>query len=614
MQRVALRIASAAVAASPTAAGLVSRRVQGAEGGGGASPPIAALSAAAAAGALGVAAAVSSQNRGPGQGTYCEPYDRSAMNAGWRTERRKREKQHRLIKNLDFIYSCVCEGRLEDYYDVEKELGRGAFGTVYRARNKALGYCRAVKKVVKGRNGGNDQLPLLMREIHALMDLDHPNIVKLVRYFDEGRDIYLVFELCEGPDLFDRINRALGDSPKGMDDAEAASVLRQMLQALKCCHNNYMGHFDVKPENFMYESSDASARLKMIDLGLSSGFKRDREEIRGTAAYMAPEVWDGLYGPEADIWSCGVVLFLMLTGSTLVPEASEEDIERWVHDRSWIRQRLRWARSLGVSDPAMDILSSMLRHNRHQRPTAREALWHPFLARASSAWSGAGGAGAGAVAQPAGSSGGPGASAATAPAAGDASAGEAAAAQEVLGRLLDDFRAFAAEPVLKRASLLLVAHFVAYSCEESRPQRLAFTMLDRSADGELSFEALEKYYFASRGRVPEDLEAVFSGVDVDDDGCIHYVEFLSATLPASVKFSEGLIRRVFDHLDRNRDGHLDARDLAEAFRHGRDPDRVCVEALAQVCNGSATLSWPAFRSLMGLPEAIAAGGAMRSRL
>merc|ERR1719464_1143496 len=122
---------------------------------------------------------------------------------------------------------------MEDVYDMEKELGKGAFGTVYQARNKALGYRRAVKKVVKGDKAQVDEL---MREIYALMDLDHPNIVKLIRYFDDGPNIYLVFELCDGPDLFDRFNEVFC-AGKVFTEKEAADILRQMVQALKCCHH-----------------------------------------------------------------------------------------------------------------------------------------------------------------------------------------------------------------------------------------------------------------------------------------------------------------------------------------------------------------------------------------
>jgi len=506
--------------------------------------------------------------------------------------------QSQLIKNLDFIYTCVCEGKLEETYTLERQLGSGAFGTVYLARHKVLGHCRAVKKLAKAPQGQPDRLPSLIREIHALMDLDHPNIVKLVRYFDEGPDLFLVFELCDGPDLLERISQCHDDRRSeacpGMPEPEASCALRQMLNALKCCHSHYMGHFDVKPENFMYESHDPEARLKMIDLGLSSGFKRDRQEIRGTAQYMAPEVWEGHYGPEADVWSCGAVLFEMLTGSSLVPLIeSEDDIQKMVHDRTWVRSRLAWAKSLGVSTQALDFLAITLQLNRHHRPSARELLWHPFLnvdinlaassplavtARTSS----------------------------PADAVVEAEEGgrrwDSAAlvheAERVIHCLPAAFRSFSEEPVLKKAALLIMAHIASYSFQEARPQRLAFALLDRSADGELSIEAFENHYLRAHVNIPEGLEEAFRGVDVDDDGYMTYVEFLAATLPRAIRCDERLVRIVFQHLDRGHDGYIDADDLAEAFKHGHDRDKVCRQALEQVCGRGRKLSWQAFWRLV----------------
>merc|ERR1712137_139442 len=100
-----------------------------------------------------------------------------------------------------------------------------------------------------------------------------------------------------------------------MNEQEAGVAMRHMLKAVQCCHSRYLGHYDIKPENFMYVTP-RMVRLKMIDFGLSSGFKRGVKEFRGTPHYTAPEVWKGIYGPEADIWSCGVILYFMATGTS----------------------------------------------------------------------------------------------------------------------------------------------------------------------------------------------------------------------------------------------------------------------------------------------------------
>ncbi|CAK9023983.1 Calcium-dependent protein kinase 32 [Durusdinium trenchii] len=510
-------------------------------------------------------------------------WQRSAHSEGRQTFRRlrgpregeKKQLRNRLIKHTDFIYKCLSNGRLEDYYILEKELGFGSFGTIYLAKHKTLDFKFAVKKVPKA--GDPKVTELLMNEVHALMDLDHPHVVKLVRYFDEGNHMYLVFELCEGPDLLSRLERE-----GRFDENEAASTLRQMLAALKCCHDHYMGHFDVKPENFIYRSKDC-AKLKMIDLGLASHFKRSRQEIRGTSAYMAPEMWDGFFGPEADVWGCGVVLFCMLTGEQFFPSWLEDDeIKPLARDRKWVRSRLRVLRELDLSKDAIDLLTSMMSHDRHKRPTVREALHHPFFQRYS-----------------------------------EKAAAEALRQQnparyreldrqteEVLDHLVDYFIAFASEPVIVRAALLLMAHVGAYSFNATKAQRSAFTKLDRTSSGGLCMEELEAFYDDRKMPIPEVLEDAFSGIDVDDDGYITYIEFLSATLPNKIRCNETFCRRVFELMDRNDDGYIDASDLSQALMAGNDHRGVCRESLAEVSQQEERISWQQFLTLMRSPKVL----------
>ncbi|CAK0828208.1 unnamed protein product [Prorocentrum cordatum] len=249
----------------------------------------------------------------------------------------------------------------------------------------------------------------------------------------------------------------------------------QMMRALKCCHAHYIGHFDIKPENFMYTRPD-KVHLKLIDLGLSSSFKRDSSEVRGSVPYMAPEVWDGTCGPEADIWSCGVVLFEMLTGTNFLGDPGalgDSEARRRVRDRAWVRQRLREARECRELSPeAQDFLSLLLRHDRHRRPTAREALGHPFLASTDplglyppevvrraeeSAWRTSRGPAGSSRPSPCWSAG------------------------------------------LFCSSVLAVAHFSAYCFPQTRPQRLAFALADAGSDGELSISGAGELLSADRG-------------------------------------------------------------------------------------------------------------------
>ncbi len=139
-----------------------------------------------------------------------------------------------------------------------------------KATHVTTGIERAAKKIPK--NALEDQ-KLFENEVECLMELDHPHIVKLVEYFDdeEQHEYILVFEMCNGPDLFDRIVDVITDKHR-FDEVEAGRLLRHMLKAVLCCHSHYIIHRDIKPENFMFSRPDPRSSLKMIDLGLSQHY------------------------------------------------------------------------------------------------------------------------------------------------------------------------------------------------------------------------------------------------------------------------------------------------------------------------------------------------------
>jgi len=185
---------------------------------------------------------------------------------------------------------------MEEIYswDPKSQLGEGGFGSVFLVTHKLTGLKRAAKRIPKATL--KDDWGMLENEVKSMMELDHPHICRLFEYFEDKTDIYLILELLEGPDLFDRILETLQDpKKKRFNEYESGVILRHMLKAIFCCHSANIVHRDVKPENFMFLDKAPGAPLKMIDLGLANRGTNvdDMEGMRGTVAYMAPEMLKG---------------------------------------------------------------------------------------------------------------------------------------------------------------------------------------------------------------------------------------------------------------------------------------------------------------------------------
>jgi len=194
---------------------------------------------------------------------------------------------------------------------------------VQKAKHKLTGEMRAIKRLTKEKMSVSARIRLNY-EIDILKNLDHPNILRLYEVFEDKKYIYLVTEFCQGGELFDEII-ARGK----FSERDAAHVIKQLLSAIAYCHTRKICHRDLKPENILIDNKETLS-IKLIDFGTSQKFEDEEkmELVLGTAYYIAPEVLKGEYDEKCDVWSIGVILYILLSGEPPFPGGDDKEILR----------------------------------------------------------------------------------------------------------------------------------------------------------------------------------------------------------------------------------------------------------------------------------------------
>ncbi|KAH9539672.1 hypothetical protein CY35_15G069500 [Sphagnum magellanicum] len=258
-------------------------------------------------------------------------------------------------------------------YELGHEVGRGHFGHTCFARIRKgdlKGQPIAVKIISKAKMTTAIAIEDVRREVKILRALTgHEN---LVRYYDACEDnlnVYIVMELCEGGELLDRILSRGGR----YSEEDAKVVVQQILSIVSFCHLQGVVHRDLKPENFLFSTKDEHAQLKAIDFGFSDFVKPDERlnDIVGSAYYVAPEVLHRSYSMEADVWSIGVITYILLCGSRPFWARTESGIFRAVLRADPSFEELPWP---SVSTQAKDFVKRLLNKDLRRRMTASQAL------------------------------------------------------------------------------------------------------------------------------------------------------------------------------------------------------------------------------------------------
>jgi calcium-dependent protein kinase len=263
------------------------------------------------------------------------------------------------------------------YHINPKEIGHGHYGVVRKCMDRETKVWYAIKSIRKSKVGKVD---VLKREVALLKECDHPNIIELVEVHEDQKYLHLITELCTGGELFDRIIEKTQSDEGHFSERDAAKLVRCILDAIAYCHDQKgIVHRDLKPENFLFASKEENAAIKIIDFGLSrhddvkAGIMNTKV---GTPYYVAPEVLNREYTKSCDIWSIGVITYILLCGYPPFYGDTDNQIFDSVRTGRFDFPSPDWD---GISDAAKDFISSLLKRDPSKRLSASNALEHQWI-------------------------------------------------------------------------------------------------------------------------------------------------------------------------------------------------------------------------------------------
>eukprot|EP01066_Platyproteum_vivax_P016271 Platyproteum_vivax@DN7068_c0_g1_i2.p1 len=438
----------------------------------------------------------------------------------------------RIVSNQSILTSRIQKFvNLRDVYDLDSTvLGTGISGAVRVAQHKETGLSYAIKTLITA-NISPKKAALLHNEVAIYLKLDHPNIVKLFEVYEDESAVHLVMELCTGKELYDRLA-----SKKRYCEQDAQRVARQMLSAVNYCHHHKICHRDLKLENWVYANESEDAPLKMIDFGFSRIFNPGvpMTAMHGTVYYVSPEVMDGCYDEKCDIWSIGVIMYMLLSGAPPFNGQHDPQILARIRKGKYDYAGVRWQ---GVSDEAKHFISAMLEVDLNKRATAEDALKHKWL---------------------------------------DSDAPDTPLDLGVLKSM----HKFAAANVMKRAALGLIAYSIHTKELDSLEQQ--FHMLDTNDKGTILLSELTQVLTTKLGLTPDEVAHVFKKVDQTGDSEIHYSEFLAATIQAKFILKENVIREAFQKFDIDKTGYISKENLRAVL--GDEYNGTKIEDIVKQCD------------------------------
>ena len=406
--------------------------------------------------------------------------------------------------------------QIEDVYEKVKMLGQGAFGEVWLVKHKLFGKLFALKSIVKGPNSNDEEI---INEIEILKKLDHPFVLKILEFHSTPTKYYIVTDYCPEGELFEEIDKR----EDGFSERDAAYILYQVLSAIRYCHKMKVFHRDLKPENIMIikRYPEGMFDVKIIDFGTAKIFQDNvkANNVVGSSYYIAPEVLKGKYDEGCDLWSIGVIMYILLTGTPPFNGETQEEIIDSVESGKYNTSIPQFTR---LSENARDLISKLLKYNPLERISAEEALSHPWFS--------------------------------SFPEVRQIDYVDPAIGKELLLNLEN----YKSDNIIKCAVLAYLVHQNT-DLEQCINASKLFRAIDIEHDGKLERKELvgayKTYLNLNDQQATNKAEYVFKHIDNDNNGTIESEEFIRACINPSIFAAPNYLRAAFNYFDDDGGGY-----------------------------------------------------------
>jgi len=420
-------------------------------------------------------------------------------------------------------------------YDELNMLGEGAYGKVVKVRHKVSKVLRAMKIINKDKMAlGSEEEEALINEINVVKSLDHPNIMKVYEFFNKDNSLYIISELLSGGELLDKINEA-----GSLKEDVSSFLMKQIFSAVDFCHQKGIIHRDLKPENILIESEEEANKefftVKIIDFGTSGKLKSGEmfNLTVGTPLYVSPEVLKNKYNEKCDMWSCGVIMYMMLSGNPPFKGDNDEEIYQAVKEGKYNFDDEKWDE---ISGDAKDLIKNLLIKDMNKRYSAKKALSHPWITKHRR---------------------------------------NKTLDKNKLNEVVTNLKNYSAKLKLQQLTLAYIVHNLT-SKEDCDFLREVFIIFDESGSGKLTKDQLIKglNIVLSEEESEKEVNRLMNIIDVDGNGFIEYEEFLRAGLNKTKIITKENLETSFKLYDINKRGKINARELGMVLGQGDDNIKI----------------------------------------